>query len=182
MLLTRSLCFFANTHYKHARAPLETESASNREISAAEDREAVQDCWSDASHSRKICASLRHPWSFVCSNTYYANTDGSRNKQLLVQDQLYNTMPSPALHPVQESYCWALPLSPLLFYAPELSNDLLSNYWWGKLLDHAGSCCPACRLRRLQHHCCIDILRAVGYHQLKQAESILVSATGVCNE
>jgi len=152
-----------------------------------------------------MCASLRHPWSFVCSNTYYANTDGSRNKQLLVQDQLYNTMPSPALHPVQESYCWALPLSPLLFYAPELSNDLLSNYWWGKLLDHAGSCCPACRLeivaalvfclrqaalkqQNMESALFISLLLSLvlcvpwATNQVKQTESILVIATGMCNE
>ena len=63
-----------------------------------------------------------------------AHTDGSRKQQLLVHKQLFVTMPSPALRPVQASCCWALPLSPLLFHAPELSNDLLSNHLRGKLL------------------------------------------------
>jgi len=114
-------------------------------------------------------------------------------------------MPSPASRYVQDSRCWTLRLSPHLFYAPELGNDLLSNHWRGKPLDHAGSCCPACRLeivaalvfclrqaalkqQNMESALFISLLLSLvlcvpwATNQVKQTESILVIATGMCNE
>jgi hypothetical protein len=86
------------------------------------------------------------------------------------------SLPSPALQAVQGSCCWAFPLSPLLFYAPELCNDLLSNHWRGKSLDHAGSCCPACHL---------SIIAALVFCMpwaTSQPKQVEIIATGMCNE
>ena len=82
----------------------------------------------------------------------------------MVQDQLDSTMPSAALHAVQDSCCWAWPLSPLLFYAlaPILGNDLLSNHQRGEPPDHAMMLARVA-LHAIWKRCCIDSLHKTGY-------------------